>query len=56
MKCECGLDDSPDGFRLDVVCPKHDQPAKVYTLYKNGQPEIETRISVGPDVPNGGAV
>jgi len=23
-RCSCGLDDSPDGFRHDVVCPKHD--------------------------------
>lgn len=23
-ECTCGLDTSEDGFRYDVVCPKHD--------------------------------
>lgn len=22
--CICGADSSPDGYRMDVVCPKHD--------------------------------
>lgn len=23
-QCCCGADTSPDGYRLDIVCPKHD--------------------------------
>jgi hypothetical protein len=23
-ECWCGLDTSKDGFRYDIVCPKHD--------------------------------
>jgi len=23
-ECICGLDDSPNGLRTDIVCPKHD--------------------------------
>jgi hypothetical protein len=28
-ECICGLDDSPNGLRTDIVCPKHDGVFKV---------------------------